>query len=130
MMFVISITIDLMIDFTSMKVNQAAAASPAALAEAARVGEALTRLRISRRVQQNEAATRAGLSRNTAYRIEKGDPGVALGQWLRYLDAIAPGTTLLELLSGTDPSLKTQAARERSRRVRSLTDNELKDLDF
>ncbi|MCA7973310.1 helix-turn-helix domain-containing protein [Burkholderia semiarida] len=130
MMFVISITIDLMIDFTSMKVNQAVAASPAALAEAARVGEALTRLRISRRVQQNEAATRAGLSRNTAYRIEKGDPGVALGQWLRYLDAIAPGTTLLELLSGTDPSLKTQAARERSRRVRSLTDNELKDLDF
>ncbi|WP_257128077.1 helix-turn-helix domain-containing protein [Burkholderia sp. MSMB1835] len=130
MMIVISITIDLMIDFTSMKVNQAAAASPAALAEAARVGEALTRLRISRRVQQNEAATRAGLSRNTAYRIEKGDPGVALGQWLRYLEAIAPGTTLLELLSGTDPSLKTQAARERSRRVRSLTDNELKDLDF
>lgn len=130
MMIVISITIDLMIDFTSMKVNQTAAASPAALAEAARVGEALTRLRISRRVQQNEAATRAGLSRNTAYRIEKGDPGVALGQWLRYLEAIAPGTTLLELLSGTDPSLKTQAARERSRRVRSLTDNELKDLDF
>ncbi|WP_230624935.1 MULTISPECIES: helix-turn-helix domain-containing protein [Burkholderia] len=130
MMIVISITIDLMIDFTSMKVNQTAAASPAALAEAARVGEALARLRISRRVQQNEAATRAGLSRNTAYRIEKGDPGVALGQWLRYLEAIAPGTTLLELLSGTDPSLKTQAARERSRRVRSLTDNELKDLDF
>ncbi|WP_254616638.1 helix-turn-helix domain-containing protein [Burkholderia metallica] len=130
MMIVISITIDLMIDFTSMKVNQAAAANPAVLAEAARVGEALARLRISRRVQQNEAATRAGLSRNTAYRIEKGDPGVALGQWLRYLDAIAPETTLLELLSGTDPSLKAQAARERTRRVRSLTDNELKDLDF
>ncbi|KVE04140.1 XRE family transcriptional regulator [Burkholderia anthina] len=113
-----------------MKVNQAAAASPTVLAEAARVGEALARLRISRRIQQSEAATRAGLSRNTAYRIEKGDPGVALGQWLRYLDAIAPETTLLELLSGTAPSLKAQAARERSRRVRSLTDNELKDLDF
>ncbi|MCA8244862.1 helix-turn-helix domain-containing protein [Burkholderia sp. AU32262] len=129
-MIVISIIIDLTIYFTSMKVNQAAAASPTVLAEAARVGEALARLRISRRIQQSEAATRAGLSRNTAYRIEKGDPGVALGQWLRYLDAIAPETTLLELLSGTDPSLKAQAARERSRRVRSLTDNELKDLDF
>ncbi|WP_230971892.1 helix-turn-helix domain-containing protein [Burkholderia anthina] len=129
-MLVISIIIDLTIDFTSMKVNQAAAASPTVLAEAARVGKALARLRISRRIQQSEAATRAGLSRNTAYRIEKGDPGVALGQWLRYLDAIAPETTLLELLSGTDPSLKAQAARERSRRVRSLTDNELKDLDF
>ncbi|MCA8106420.1 helix-turn-helix transcriptional regulator [Burkholderia sp. BCCIQ04A] len=129
-MIVISIIIDLTIDFTSMKVNQAAAASPTVLAEAARVGKALARLRISRRIQQSEAATRAGLSRNTAYRIEKGDPGVALGQWLRYLDAIAPETTLLELLSGTDPSLKAQAARERSRRVRSLTDNELKDLDF
>lgn len=129
-MIVISIPIDITIDFTNMKVNQAAAASPTVLAEAARVGEALARLRVSRRIQQNEAATRAGASRNTAYRIEKGDPGVALGQWLRYLDAIAPGTTLLELLSGTDPSLKAQAARERGRRVRSLTDNELKDLDF
>ncbi|MBN3748998.1 helix-turn-helix transcriptional regulator [Burkholderia sp. Se-20373] len=82
-----------------MKVNQAAAASPTVLAEAARVGEALARLCVSRRIQQNEAATRAGLSRNTAYRIEKGDSGVALGQWLRYRDAIAPGTTVLELLS-------------------------------
>ena len=38
------------------------------------------------------------MSRNTAYRLEKGDPGIAMGQILRYLDAIVPGKTLLELL--------------------------------
>ena len=74
-----------------MKVNQAAAASPTVLAEAARVGEALARLRVSRRIQQNEAATAPLAQYRLSYR--EGDPGVALGQWLRYLDAIAPGTT-------------------------------------
>jgi transcriptional regulator with XRE-family HTH domain len=129
-MLVFSNTTRLPLDFTNMKVNQAAAATPAVLAEATRLGEALARLRIARRVQQGEAAKRAGLSRNSAYRIEKGDPGVALGQWLRYLEAIAPGVSLLELLSGTDPSLKAQAARESTQRVRALSDIELKDLDF
>ena len=39
------------------------------------------------------------------YRIERGDPGLAVGQVLRYLDAIAPGSTLLDLLSESDPPL-------------------------
>ena len=41
----------------------------------------------------------------SVYRLEKGDPGLAFGQILRYLDAIVPGMTLLELLSETDPAL-------------------------
>ncbi|HEV3105516.1 MAG TPA: helix-turn-helix transcriptional regulator [Trinickia sp.] len=113
-----------------MKVTQAIAASPVVLAEAARLGAHLARLRIARRLQQGAAATRAGISRNTASRLENGDPAVALGQWLRYLDAIAPGMTLQELLSESDPSLKAQGARERAQRVRSLSESELKDLDF
>ncbi|MDE1182576.1 helix-turn-helix transcriptional regulator [Paraburkholderia sp.] len=113
-----------------MKVTQSAAASPAVLAESAQLGNALARLRVARHIQQRDAAMRAGLSRNTAYRLEKGDPGVALGQWLRYLEAIAPGLSLLDLISNADPSLDAQTARERTQRVRDLTANELNDLDF
>jgi hypothetical protein len=68
--------------------------------------------------------------RNTAYRLEKGDPGLALGQVLRYLEAIAPGSTLLELLSEKDPALISLSAREKTKRVRDLTASELKELEF
>lgn len=77
-----------------------------------------------------DAALRAGLSRNTVYRLEKGDPGVAFGQILRYLDAIAPGLTLLDLLSEVDPSLIAPKTREQRQRVRDMTADELKALDF
>jgi transcriptional regulator with XRE-family HTH domain len=113
-----------------MKTTQSVTANPMILAEAQHLGQAIARLRVARRVQQSEAAVRAGLSRNTAYRLENGDPGVAIGQWLRYLEAIAPGLTLLNLLAENDPSLKAQAARERTQRVRSLSSEELNDLDF
>ncbi len=100
------------------------------LAQSQQLGAQLARLRIARKVKQADAALRAGLSRNTAYRIEKGDPGLALGQVLRYLDAIAPGRTLLELLSASDPALVTLGVREQTRRVRDLNASELKELDF
>lgn len=95
-----------------------------------RLGLLLARLRVARRVKQTDAALRAGLSRNTVYRLEKGDPGLALGQVLRYLDAIAPGSTLLDLLSEKDPSLISLSAQEKTKRVRDLTADELRELDF
>ena len=76
------------------------------------------------------AAVRAGLSRNRAYRLEAGDPGVAIGHLLRYLDVIAPGMTLQELLSQTDLSLSVRSAKEKTRRVRDLSSKELSELDF
>jgi hypothetical protein len=85
---------------------------------------------VARRVKQADAALRAGLSRNTAYRLEHGDPGVALGQILRYLDAIAPGSTLRNLLDESDPALASLSMRERTRRVRDLTSEELQELEF
>lgn len=94
------------------------------------MGQLLARLRLARKVKQSDAALRAGLSRNTAYRIEKGDPGVALGQVLRYLEALVPGGALLDLLSENDPSLVALRAREKSKRARDLTAAELKELDF
>ena len=83
-----------------------------------------------RQVQQTDAALRAGLSRNTVYRLEKGYPGLAIGQVLRYLEAIAPGSTLLELLSESDPALRSLDAREKTKRARDMTAAELKELDF
>lgn len=116
--------------FTLMKVRQSAMLSPDLLEQSAQLGQRLARLRIARGVKQSDAALRAGLSRNTAYRIEHGDPGLALGQVLRYIDAIAPGSTLLDLLSETDPALIALARREQSKRVRTLTPSEMNELEF
>lgn len=113
-----------------MKVTQSALLSSSQTAEAKKLGAALARLRIARGIKQDQAALRAGLSRNTAYRMEKGDPGIAMGQILRYLDAVVPGKTLLELLSATDPALAALSAKEQRRRVRDLSRRELDELDF
>lgn len=113
-----------------MKVTQSAVLDPARAAEAKKLGGALARLRIARGVKQDQAALRAGLSRNTAYRMEKGDPGIAVGQILRYLDAIVPGKTLLELLAETDPALAALSVKEQRRRARELSKGELDEIDF
>jgi len=113
-----------------MRVTQSAVLDPELARQAERLGGLLARLRLARGIKQADAALRAGMSRNTAYRLEKGDPGIALGQVLRYLDAIAAGMTLMELLSESDPSLVVLGARERRKRVRDLSDAELRELDF
>lgn len=113
-----------------MKITQSKVLPLSLLAESTRIGQLLARLRIARKVKQTDAALRAGLSRNTVYRLEKGDPGVALGQVLRYLEAIAPGSTVLDLLSENDPALISLSSREETRRVRDLTADELRELDF
>jgi hypothetical protein len=77
-----------------------------------------------------DAALRAGLSRNTAYRLEKGEPGIAIGQVLRYLHAISPNSTLLDLLTEKDPALLALSAREKTQRVRDLSAAEREELDF
>src|SRR5437763_12198307 len=113
-----------------MKVTQSALLSSSLAAEAKKLGAALARLRIARGMKQDQAALRAGLSRNTAYRLEKGDPGIAMGQILRYLDPIVPGKTLLELLSETAPALAAPTAPERRPRARALSERELEGLDL
>jgi|SRR5882757_207318 transcriptional regulator with XRE-family HTH domain len=113
-----------------MKVTQAAVLTPNLASDASKLGAALARLRIARGMKQDQVALRAGLSRNSAYRLEKGDPGVALGQILRYLDAIVPGKTLLELLSESDPALAALSAQEQRRRARELSKRELDEIDF
>lgn len=129
-MLVKSISKTAVLVFTIMKVTQSAVLTPLQLDACARIGAQLARLRIARKVKQIDAALRAGLSRNTAYRLEKGEPGLALGQVLRYLEAVAPGSTLLDLLSEKDPALLALSAREKTKRVRDMSTAELEALDF
>jgi transcriptional regulator with XRE-family HTH domain len=113
-----------------MRVKQIVVQKAELASQAQNLGAAIARLRLARGVKQHDAALRAGLSRNTAYRLERGDPGVAVGQVLRYLDAIAPGKSLLELLSESDPALILLRAKETRHRARELTQTELEKLDF
>jgi hypothetical protein len=53
-----------------------------------------------------------------------------LGQVLRYLLAISPGSTLLDLLSEKDPALLALDTREQTQRVRDLTAAEREELNF
>ncbi|MDQ8034743.1 MAG: XRE family transcriptional regulator, partial [Bordetella sp.] len=59
-----------------------------------------------------------------------GDLGRTQAQILRYLEAIAPGVSLLSLLKEEDPSLQALSAREATQRVRQLGSAELQRLDF
>lgn len=129
-MLVKSSIIAILDDLTNMKIQQSAVLSTHLAQEVVHLGSLLARLRQARQVKQADAALRAGLSRNTAYRLEKGDPGLAIGQVLRYLEAIAPGTTLADLLTQADPALTALQARESTKRVRDLSAAELDDLNF
>lgn len=100
-----------------MKQLQSALLSPSLTYELVKIGSQLGRLRHAYQVTQREAAVRAGISRNTAYRIECGDAGVAIGQILRYLDAIAPGTTVRDLVNESSTELLSLANRERTKRA-------------
>lgn len=113
-----------------MKIRQIPTLSDILAAQLLALGEQLARLRVARRVRQQDAAARAGIARSTASRIEKGDPSVAIGQVVRYLDAIAPGKTLIQLLCGEDPAVTALKVAEKRQRARPLSEAELKELDF
>lgn len=113
-----------------MKRDETPLLTPARLEEARQLGEKIARLRVARQLRQADAAARAGLSRSTAALIEKGDTGRTQAQILRYLEAIAPGLSLLGLIQETDPSLTALSDRERTQRVRPLSQAELDRLDF
>ena len=113
-----------------MKYDESALLPVELVQQAEQLGARLARLRKARKLRQSDAATRAGMSRVTAGKVERGDPRQSLGQVLRYLDAIAPGTDLLSLLQGTDPSLVALENAEATRRVRVMTPKQLNELDF
>lgn len=113
-----------------MKISELIVTPPELIAESRELGARIARLRKARRVLQSDAAVRAGVSRPTAGRIEAGDPGRTLGQVLRYLHAIAPGVTLLQLMQQSDPALLALSEAEKTKRVRRLSGKQLEALDF
>lgn len=113
-----------------MKISQSNATPESVTDQLVVVGEKIARLRIARRMLQGEAAVRANISRGTASLIEKGSPRIAVGQIVRYIDAIAPGKTLANLMSETDPSVIAMEVREMRHRARQLSPTEMMELDF
>ncbi|WP_075256645.1 helix-turn-helix domain-containing protein [Herbaspirillum camelliae] len=110
-----------------MKKTQSALLPPALTTEMVKLGNQFSRLRLAHKVTQTDAALRAGISRNTAYRIESGDAGVAVGQLLRYMKAIAPSLTFKELINESSVELLALSAREKTRRTRSAWEILFKD---
>lgn len=113
-----------------MKIDQNSAMPPALKAQLAELGLRLSKARLARRVRQSEAASRAGISRATASLIENGSAAVSIGQVIRYLDAIAPGKTLVSLLTVDDPLVLAMAQESLPKRARTLSPAELKELEF
>ena len=113
-----------------MKYDEAPLLAPTRLDEARHLGQRLTELRQAYRLRQIDVAAKAGLSRSTAVLIEKGDPGRTLGQLLRYLHAIEPNVTLQALVEGNIAAVSLMNARNRTQRVRPLSDKQLKTIDF
>lgn len=113
-----------------MKHNETLLLSSDRAQDAKILGIQIARLRQSRRLRQADVAVRAGVSRSTAGLIEAGDPRRTLGQVLRYLEAIAPGVSLLDLLQESDPALVALSKAEATKRVRKVSEAELRKLDF
>jgi hypothetical protein len=72
----------------------------------------------------------ANISRETASRIENGDAAVAIGQIVRYLDVIAPGTDLARLYETQDTALALLESSEKRQRARKLSPKALAQYDF
>lgn len=53
-----------------------------------RLGERIRRARLRRAYTAETVAQRAGVARKTLYRVERGDPAVALGIYARVLQAL------------------------------------------
>jgi DNA-binding XRE family transcriptional regulator len=113
-----------------MKYDELPLLAPTRLNEARHLGQRLMELRQAQRMRQIDVAAKAGLSRSTAVLIEKGDPGRTLGQLLRYLHAIEPNVTLQALVEGNIAAVLSMNARNRTQRVRPLSDKQLKAIDF
>lgn len=75
---------------------------PASRRQLSAFGERLRLARKRRKISAVLMAERAGISRDTLNRVEKGEPAVSLGTYLRILRILGLDGDL-ELLAGKDP---------------------------
>jgi transcriptional regulator with XRE-family HTH domain len=70
------------------------------------VGENIRLARLRRDLSAAQVAERAGISRTTLYKVETGDPGVAIGIYLKTLFVLNLEGDLLKI-AGDDPFGRT-----------------------
>ena len=61
------------------------------------MGEQIRLARLRRKLSASLVAERAGISRQTLWKVEKGDPGVAMGIYAKVLNGIGLGDDILLL---------------------------------
>jgi len=64
-----------------------------------RMGERFKLARLRRQLSLEQIAERAGIAKSTLWRIEKGDPGVALGNYYQVLIILGLENDILQLAS-------------------------------
>lgn len=74
------------------------------------LGEDIRLARLRRDLSAEQVAERAGLSRNTLLKIEKGDEGVAIGKYLRVLIVLGLQDNLLFVAKDDELGRKLQDA--------------------
>ena len=96
--------------------------SSAARDSLVRLGERIRRQRKQQKVTSVAAAEAAGLSRVTLHRVERGEPGVAMGAWVAVADAVGLAFDLV------DTTKSAQALQEIPVRIRIEQYPQLKQL--
>lgn len=75
------------------------------------LGEQIRMARLRRDLSSEQIAERAGLSRGTLIKIERGDEGVAMGYYFRVLIALGLGQDILLLAKDDELGRKLQDAK-------------------
>ena len=74
------------------------------------LGENIRLARLRRNLSSEQVAERAGMSRNTLIKIEKGDEGVAIGMYMRVLIVLGLADNVLLVAKDDELGRKLQDA--------------------
>lgn len=77
------------------------------------LGESLKNARIRRRLKMITVADRAGVSRETLAKIQRGDPGVSIGNYAAVIFALGLGTDWMNLADITEDKVGQNLDEER-----------------
>lgn len=86
------------------------------------LGESLKKARIRRRLKMVTVADRAGVSRETLAKIQRGDPGVSMGNYAAVIFALGLGNEWMNLADITEDRVGQMLDEERlPSRVREIS---------
>ena len=77
------------------------------------LGESLKKARLRRRLKMLTVADRAGISRETLAKIQRGDPGVGIGNYAAVIFALGLGTEWMSLADITEDTVGQALDEER-----------------